>query len=64
VYSDGRKVTTKVPLSVPSMSSVIKAVPLVSSAIKTLSIGVTEGLQEAHVLSDTDTNKTVVSFAS
>jgi hypothetical protein len=64
VYSDGRKVTTKVPLSVPSMSSVIKAVPLVSSAIKTLSTGITEGLQEAHVFSDTDINRMVVSFAS
>jgi hypothetical protein len=36
----------------------------VSSAIKTLTTGITEGLQEAHVFSDTDTNKMVVSFAS
>jgi hypothetical protein len=64
VYSDGRKVTTKVPLSVPSMNSVIKAVPLVSSTIKTLTTGITEGLQEAHVFSVTDTNRSVVSFAS
>jgi hypothetical protein len=49
---------------VPSMSSVIKAIPLVSSAIKTLSTGITEGLQEAHVFSDMDTNRMVVSFAS
>jgi hypothetical protein len=64
MYSDGRKITTKVPLSVPSMSSVIKVVPLVSSAIKILSTGITEGLQEAHMFSVTDTNRTVVSFAS
>jgi hypothetical protein len=64
VYLDGRKVTIKVPLFVPSIKSAITAVPLLSSAIKTLSTGITEGLQERQVLNDTITNKTVVSFGS
>jgi hypothetical protein len=64
VYSDGRKVTIKVPLCVPSIKSAITVVLLLSSAIKTLSTGITEVLQEAQVFNDTVTNKTVVSFAS
>jgi hypothetical protein len=64
VYSDGRKVTIKVPLRVPSIKSAITAVPLLSFATKTLSTGITESLQEAQVFNDTVTNKTVVSFAS
>jgi hypothetical protein len=62
VYSDGRKVMTKVPLSAPSIKSNVKAIPLVSSAVKTLSSSVTTGLQEAYVFNDTGANNTVVSF--
>jgi hypothetical protein len=52
VYSDGRKVTIKIPLRAPSIKSIINAVPLVSSAIKTLSSGITEGLQQAQVFNE------------
>jgi hypothetical protein len=39
VYSNGRKVTIKVPLRVPSVKSAITEVPFLSSTIKTLSTG-------------------------
>jgi hypothetical protein len=64
VYSDGRKVTIKIPFRVPSVNSVTKAAPFLLAAGKTLSIGFSTGLQEAHVFNDTATNKTIITFTT